>query len=159
MQGVAGSLVDQHIDSSHLASINDAVSSRDNVVINQADPGSWHARQNCPRVTFLGPDSTRRNVDPTLPAIADKILTRFTPPPRLRPPVPFHMCTMFREFNIQVIIREQYNLQIVAWLYEGNREQYITVYQPAIVIMQGLYGSNRRTISKNIYQTGLTNYN
>ena len=28
--------------------------------------------QSCPRVTFLGPDSTRQNVDPTRPAIADQ---------------------------------------------------------------------------------------
>ena len=28
--------------------------------------------QSCPRVTFLGLDPTRRNVDPTQPAIADK---------------------------------------------------------------------------------------
>ena len=31
-----------------------------------------HVSQSCPRVTFLGPDSTRRNVDPTRLAIADK---------------------------------------------------------------------------------------
>ena len=155
MQGVAGSLVDQHIDSSHLASINDAVSSRENVVINQADPGSWHARQNCPRVTFLGPDSTRRNVDPTLPAIADKSLTRVTPlGSDPRSPSTCVQCFVSSTFKLSSGNNITYKL---LHDYTRGTVNNITVYQPAIVIMQGLYGLNRRKISKNRYLSDWAN--
>ena len=48
------------------------------------DPQQWfdQPNQSCPRVTFLGPDPTRRNVDPTRPAIADTNSDPTRPDPR-----------------------------------------------------------------------------
>ena len=50
--------------------------------------------QSCPRVTFLWtrPDPTRRNVDPTRPAIADKKSDPTRPDPR---PDPSPICIVF----------------------------------------------------------------
>ena len=38
--------------------------------------------QSCPRVTFLGPEPTRRNIDPTRLTIADKKFDPTCPDPR-----------------------------------------------------------------------------
>ena len=48
--------------------------------------------QSCPQVTFLGPDPTRRNVDSTRPAIADKKSDPTRPDPL---PDPSPICIVF----------------------------------------------------------------
>ena len=55
-----------------------------------------HYIQSCPRVTFFGPDPTRRNVDPTdptRPAIANKSLTLPDPTPS------YAICIMSSKFK------------------------------------------------------------
>ena len=63
--------------------------------------------QSCPRVTFLGPDPTRRNVDPTRPATADKKSDQTRPAAR-----PFPICTFFNRIIIYLLFN-YYILNIV----------------------------------------------
>ena len=60
-------------------------------------------RHSCPRVSFLGPDSTRQNVDPTRPSIADQKSESTRPDPSPYPsPMASHkkISTNFNAFKI-----------------------------------------------------------
>ena len=54
--------------------------------------------QSCPRVTFLGPDPTRQNVDPTRPAIADQKSDPTRPAARSFP----HMYSIYLNNNLLI---------------------------------------------------------
>ena len=62
--------------------------------------------QSCPRVTFLGPDPTQRNVDPTRPDPTRDYRQKFWPDPTHPPNVPCFMSSTFKlltKNNIQLL--------------------------------------------------------